>query len=92
MQGFGVAKMVIGLVASSGVNAIVHSAIKNNITPASSREAIKIAVGSSVLGMMAGESAWKYTSRSMDEARDFIMAVSTRIQEKQAAREQVVDQ
>ena len=62
-----IAKRIISFVVASGTSRIIGGIVQNNTSPKSTYDAVAIASGSIVLGMMAADATKKFTDEQIDK-------------------------
>jgi hypothetical protein len=68
-------KLTARIIVQLGTGKIVHTIIRNNVTPEKKIDQITVPAASFVLGGIVAESASKYTDRLVDEVRGLVNAV-----------------
>lgn len=61
-----VAKLAVNVIASVGVSKVVNDFVRNNTTTETTADAVKVAVGSLVIGSIVADAASKHVNERMN--------------------------
>lgn len=61
-----IAKLVVNAAAGAGVSKVINDIIQNNTTVETTADAVKVWVGSGVIGMMAADAGSKHVNAKFD--------------------------